>query len=104
MCAIQRNFDPNQQSYQQPQQPQQPQPVQQQQRPRYRFRWPIYLGIPAVIIIFLWFIGGMEVGFEFSDITEALEVVATDRYVFLACLGISCVTILLIVKAVKKNS
>jgi len=100
MCAIQRNFDPNQQSYQQPQQPQ---PVQQQQRPRYRFRWPIYLGIPAVIIIFLWFIGGMEVGFEFSDITEALEVVATDRYVLLACLAISCVTILLIVKAIKKN-
>ncbi len=105
MCAIQRNFGPNQQTNQQTyQQPHQPPPVQeQQQRERYRFRWPIYLGIPAVVIAFLWFIGGMEVGFEFFDISEALEVVATDRYVLLACLGISCVTSLLIVKALKKN-
>ena len=99
MSAMQRNFVPNQQINQQQQQQQ---PVQRQ--PRYRFRWPIYVGIPAVVITFLWFVGGLEIVFAFANIMGFLGVALTNRYVLLACLGITSVTILLIVKVFRKNN
>lgn len=102
MSAMQRNFIPNQQFNQQLQQ-QPPQPPQPQQ-PRYRFRWPIYVGIPAVVIVFLWFVSGMDVVFSFADITDALGVRNANRYVLLACLGIVCVTVLLIMKVFRKKN
>ena len=103
MSAMQRNFVPNQQFNQQLQQ-QQDQQQPQPQKPRYRFRWPIYIGIPLAVVVYLWFIRGMEVTFTYADIMRRLRVVSTDRYILLTCLGITCVTILLIAKAFKKNN
>jgi len=103
MCAMQRNFVPNQPLNQQLQQ-QQSQQQQQPQQPRYHFRWPIYVGVPLVVVAFLWFVSGIEIAFAFADIMRTLGVVATNRYVLLACLGIACVTILLIVKSLKNHS
>ena len=100
MCAMQRQ-NPFQQQYQQPQQPQQPQP--EPQEPQYRFRWALYLGVPITIGLFLWFVSGMEIGFEFSDIAELLGVTLTNRYVLLGCLGVVCVTTLCIIKLFKRR-
>ena len=95
MCAMQRNFTPDPQLNQQL--------PQQQPEPQYRFRWGIFIGIPLVVIIFLWFIGGMDVAFSFFGIMRALGVIATNRYVLLACLGIACVTIILIMKVLRNK-
>jgi hypothetical protein len=89
MCAMQRRPVENQ-----PNEPTPPPP----QEPRYRFRTALWTGVPITILLFLWFIRGTEIAFSFEDITSALDVVMKHRYVQLACLGIVCVAILLIVR------
>ena len=89
MCAIQRNNVPNQQVNQAPQPP---------QRSQYRFRTALWIGVPITVLVFLWFIGGVDIAFSFLEITSALGVMLTNRYVLLACLGVTCVTVLLIIK------
>jgi len=96
MCAMQRR---NQ--FDQYQQPRQPQP--QNERPEYRFRWELYFGIPMTVGLFLWFASGMDIGFEFADIAELLGVTMTNRYALLGCLGVVCVTALLVIKLFRRR-
>jgi hypothetical protein len=96
MCAIQR-----QNQFQQDRQPQQPLPENQQ--PQYRFRWELYFGVPITIGLFLWFVSGMDIGFEFSDIAGLLGATRVNRYVLLGGLGVLCVTALCIIKLFKKR-
>ena len=98
MCAMQRR---NQ--FDQYQQLPQPQPQPQNEQPKYRFRWELYFGIPITAGIFLWFIKGMEVDFEFMEIPELFDVRLPERYVLLGCLGVVCVTALLIIKLFRKR-
>jgi len=95
MCAMQRNNVPNQQANEMPQPP---------LRPQYRFRTAWWLGVPVIVIVFLWFIGGLDVAFSFLDIASVFGVALTDRYVLLACLGIVLITITLIAKALTKKN
>ncbi len=90
MCAIQRNVAPNQQLNQQP--PQAPEP-------QYRFRWGIFVGIPLVVLAFLWLLKGIEPAFQFEDIMRYLGVLQEERYIRLACLGVVLITATLIAKA-----
>lgn len=98
MCAVQRNFNQQnryeQQDYNQFQ--------QNHEQPRYRFRWPVYVGVPLVVLIFFWFVSGIKFAFRFSDITHSLGIVFADRFVLLACLGTLSVIALLIIKACRK--
>jgi hypothetical protein len=105
MCAIQRNNNQQRGYGRQDHNPQennqtQQQPNQKQQH--YRFRWPVYVGIPLAVLIFLWFVNGIEFAYRFSDITRSLGIIFTDRFMLLACLGILSVTALLIIKAYRK--
>jgi hypothetical protein len=96
MCAMQRPPYPNQPWNQAPQQQLPPPP------PRLRFRWPVYFWLPIILIAFFWFLSGIDIPFSFSDITESLHVHNTERYELLASLGILCVTILLILRVLRK--
>jgi len=98
MCAIQRRNQFNRQQQQQP-----PRPQPQNQQPQYRFRWELYFGVPITIGLFLWFVSGMDIGFEFLDIAELLGATLTNRYVLLGCLGVVCVTALLIIKLFRRR-
>jgi hypothetical protein len=97
MCAIQRNIPPNQQLNQQPPQP--PEPPE----PQDRFRWGIFVGIPLVVLAFLWLLKGIEPAFQFEDIMRYLGVLQEERYVRLACLGIVLVAVILIAKVLMKR-
>jgi hypothetical protein len=97
MCAIQRNIPPNQQLNQQP-----PQPPQAPE-PQYRFRWGIFVGIPLVVLAFLWLLKGIEPAFQFEGIMRHLGVLQEERYVRLACLGIVLVAVILIAKVLMKR-
>ena len=99
MCAIQRNQPYNRQGNPPPQN----QPQQNPPEPRYRFRWELWLGLPLLVAIFLWFVGGIELAFSFVNIMAALGVAATSRYLLLACLGIVCITVLLAVKVLRNR-
>lgn len=94
MCAIQRNVAPNQQPNQQPPQPPEPQ---------YRFRWGIFIGIPLVVLAFLWLLKGIEPAFQFEDIMQYLGVLHEERYIRLACLGIVLIATILISKVLMKS-
>lgn len=95
MCAMQRNFP------QQTQPPQPPQPPNQE--PEDRFRWELYLGIPITVGLFIWFLHGMKIDFKFLDIATFLAVVNEQRFLFLVGLGVLCVTVLCIIKALRKH-
>ncbi len=97
MCAIQRNVPPNPQPDQQPNQS--PEPPE----PQYRFRWGIFVGLPIVVLSFLWLLKGVEPAFEFVDVMRWLEVMHEERYIRLACLGIVLIAITLIVKVLTNN-
>jgi hypothetical protein len=97
MCAIQRNVPPHQEQQQPNQQFQEP------PEPQYRFRWGVFVGIPIVILAFLWLLKGIEPAFEFEDIMQYLGILHKDRYVRLTCLGIVLITITLIVKVLTKR-
>ncbi len=99
MCAMQRRNQYDR--YQQPPRPQPPQP--QDEQPEFRFRWELYLGIPLTVALFLWFASGMEIDFEFLEIPELFNVRLPERYVLLGCLGVVCVTALLIIKVFRKR-
>lgn len=102
MCAIQRNNNQtNQFAQQNPDQPQRQQMPQQQEQ-RYRFRWPVFVGLPIAGLVFFWFISGMEVVFSFDDIMDGMDVIFRDRFILLGCLGIACVAALLIIKVIRK--
>ncbi len=80
---------------------------QHQQRPpepKYRFRWSAFVGVPLVVAVVLFLLNGIEPSFEFEDIMHALQVIQEDRYVRLACLGIVCIAIILIVKLFRNHS
>ena len=95
MSRIPNNYMPNRQMNPQP-----PQPPE----PRYRFRWAIFVGIPLVILIFLWLLSGITSSFQFTDIMDSLDVVNENAYVRLACLGVFLIAITLIVKSLKNHS
>lgn len=107
MCAMQRNYHQqnppvrrnyNNQYINQP-------PVQEQQnrqQTHYRFRWPVYIGVPLVVFLFFWFVSGIDFAFEFPEIMQSLGIVFTDRFVLLGCLGILSVITLLIIKVCRK--
>ena len=82
-----------------PQPPQPPEPPE----PEYRFRWAIFVGIPLVILIFLWLLSGITPSFQFADIMEYLEVAQQNAYVRLGCLGILLIAITLIIKVLTRN-
>ena len=66
------------------------------------FRWPIFVGIPLVVMAFLYVLKGIEPSFAFEDIMESLHIFEQDRYVRLTCLCVVCVVILLIVKLFRR--
>ena len=89
-----------------PNQPYQPQPQPPQPEPpepEYRFRWAIFIGIPAVILVFLWLLSGIEPSFAFSDIMEVFNVVNENAYVRLACLAAVLIAVTLIVKFLRRD-
>lgn len=71
--------------------------------PEYRFRWAIYLGIPLVVLVFLYGLHGIEPSFVFPDIMKALDVVNDSAYVRLACLAVVLVAITLLVKVLRRH-
>ena len=101
MSRIPNNYIPNRQMNPQPPQP--PQPPEPPE-PQFRFRWSIFVGIPLVILAFLWLLGNIIPSFQFTDIMDSLDVVNENAYVRLACLGIFLIAITLIVKSLKNHS
>lgn len=91
MCAVQRIQPPEQEQNRQP------------PEPNYRFRWEVFLGIPLLVLAFLWLLQGIDPSFEFDDVMDALSVAGRDQYVHLACLGALLIAIILIVKAIHNN-
>lgn len=109
MCAMQGNMNQqpaygsqgnNQRYNYQPQPQQQPQSKKQQ---HYRFRWPVYVGIPLVILVFLWFVNGIEVAGTWEDFLDWIEIENQPRFTMLACLGLAIVAILAVARFLKKS-
>jgi predicted membrane metal-binding protein len=78
---------------------QQPRPPE----PKYRFRWSVFVGVPLVICALLFVLNGIEPSFQFEDIMYSLRVMQEERYVRLACLGVVCIAVILIVKLFKNH-
>ncbi len=71
--------------------------------PQYQFRWSIFVGVPVAICVFLFLLNGIEPSFHFEDIMRQLHVFYEDHYVRLACLGVVCITVLLILTSSRKH-
>ena len=79
------------------------QKTQEPRQPQYRFRWSVFVGVPVAISVLLFVLSGIEPSFQFEDIMRRLHVFYEDRYVRLACLGVVCITTLLILKSSRKH-
>ena len=73
-------------------------------KPKYRFRWSVFVGVPLVVAALLFLLNGIEPSFQFEDIMRALHVFHEDRYVRLACLGVVCIALLLGVRLFRNHS
>lgn len=96
MCAMQNFTQPQQQNQQQFQQP----PIQPpaQKPDEWGFKWPVFLGIPLTVAIFIYVIKTIEPSFEFRDCLNGLKIIEHTKFTRLACLGVLCIAFLLIVK------
>ncbi len=72
--------------------------------PKYRFRWSIFVGIPAAVCVLLFVLNGIEPSFQFEDVMRQLHVFYEDHYVRLACLGVLCITVTCIMKSSRRHS
>ncbi|MFA6186471.1 MAG: hypothetical protein WC770_04560 [Phycisphaerae bacterium] len=90
MGAMQKNATQNQFQKRQP-----PTPPPQ---PEYHFRWAAFIGMPAIIIIFLYIIKNIEPSFSFEDILGKLGVIHKTEYARLMCMAVICIAFILIVK------
>ena len=83
-----------------PKQPANPQPPE----PKYRFRWPIFIGIPLVTLAFFAVTHRIEPSFQFEDIMRYLNVIQEDKYARLVSLGIVIISVTLIMKLLRNHS
>jgi len=72
--------------------------------PKYRFRWPIFVGIPLVTLAFLGVLRRLEPSFQFEEIMRYLDVTHENKYARLAALGIVLIAVTLIVKSLGNHS
>jgi len=86
------------------QQHNQPDMPQKPPEPEYRFRWPVFLGVPIVALAFFWVLNGLEASFKFEDIMNALGVVQQQKYARMGCLATLLIAVTLIIKTLKNHS
>ena len=75
-------------------------PRPQRRRRKKNFRWEFLL-IPAAIFLVLYLLNGIEIGFEFEDVMDALKVRDQVRYRQLAVAGLIAVAIVAIAKVLR---
>ena len=73
-------------------------------KPKYRFRWGIFVAAPLVLLLFIWLGKNVKLSFEFEDIVELLQIEHIDNYTRLAALMVLCIAFILIVKLFKNHS
>lgn len=88
-----------------PQSPMQPKNavVMRPKKIRKRFRWSL-IAVPAAIVMCLWLASGINVGFAWVDVENALHVHNRTRYTQLACLGLVAVAIVAVARILRKDS
>ena len=82
---------------------QQPAPLPQPPEPKCRFRWPIYVGLPLVLLAFFWLIKGIEPSFSIEDFLDHIDIENQSRFVRLMLLCVVCIAITLIVKSLRNK-
>jgi len=73
-------------------------------KPRRRFRWSIYVGVPLVVAAVLFVVNGIDPSFKIEDLLDWLGVINQNRYVRMMCLMVVCIAVLLIVKLFRNKS
>ena len=72
--------------------------------PKYRFRWPMFIGIPLVTLFFFAVLHRIEPSYQFEDIMRYLDVIYEDKYARLVSLGIVIIAVTLIMKSLRNHS
>ena len=87
--------------YQTPMTPQTPQhqkpEYQQPARPKCRFRWEI-IAVILTVLVFLWFIKGIEPSFEFEELMRTIGIRHSERFIRFASLAVVGLAIIFTVK------
>lgn len=73
-------------------------------KPKYRFRWAIFVGVPLVIAAILFLLNGIDPSFEIEDLLYKFKVINQNRYIRMMCLMVVCIAVLLIVKLFRNKS
>ena len=89
-----------------PQSPRQAPLILQPQKPpsRKRFRWTLFLGIPAVVLFLMWLAQGLDPSFSWSGILQAANVRDTERFTMLATLGVLGCAICLVWRVLRSGN
>jgi len=72
--------------------------------PNRRFRWEVFVLLPAAILTFLWLKHGMLPSFQFEELLDYLNIANKDRFVRLITLGIVCIVVVSAYKALTRHS
>ena len=83
-----------------PKQPVSPPPLPA--KPKYQFRWAL-VGVPLVVIVFIWIANNIRPSFEFDGITELLQIKHTDNFTRFVALMILGLALIVIVKLFRKR-
>lgn len=75
----------------------------QMPKPKKHFRWGLLI-IPAVILLFVWFIGGIEPSGTWNDFLELIGIDNKPRFSMLMILGILACTVCAVARVLRDDN